>query len=68
MAYRGGPAYAQHCARALEPLATAVSRLGARDTEEDMAATENAISAVAKILKYNCSAVNSNTVSHIFFF
>lgn len=63
MALNGGPGYAQHCAQVLEPLAASVSRANARDTEEDMAATENAISAVSKILKYNCSALDPNTVN-----
>lgn len=68
MGLKGGPAYALHCARALEPLAALVSKPNARDTKENMAATENAISAVSKILKYNCSALDPNNVFLFIFY
>uniref|UniRef100_A0A914ZIN3 Importin N-terminal domain-containing protein n=9 Tax=Parascaris univalens TaxID=6257 RepID=A0A914ZIN3_PARUN len=58
----GGPAYAQACAGALQQLATMISQPDARSTEEGTAATENAISAVAKILKYNSSLIDVNAV------
>jgi hypothetical protein len=52
----------QACAQLLHPLAASISRPNAKDTDEDMTATENSVSAVAKILKYNSSAVNPNEV------
>uniref|UniRef100_A0A915D2E4 TOG domain-containing protein n=1 Tax=Ditylenchus dipsaci TaxID=166011 RepID=A0A915D2E4_9BILA len=66
MALKGGPSYAQHCAQALQPLAAAINRTDSRATEEDTAATENAISAVAKILKHNSSAIDPNAVIPVF--
>jgi len=62
MGMKGGPNYAQLCAQALEPLAAMISKQDARETEESISATENAISAVAKILKYNSSQVDVNVV------
>lgn len=62
MAMRGGAVYSQACAQALAPLAASIAREGARSTEEDTSATENAISAVTKILKYNNSGVDVNAV------
>lgn len=62
MGMKGGPNYAQLCAQALEPLAAMISKPDARETEESISATENAISAVAKILKYNSSQVDVNVV------
>ncbi|VDK33089.1 unnamed protein product [Anisakis simplex] len=47
---------------ALERLAAMINQPDARSTEEGIAATENAISAVAKILKYNAEAVDANAV------
>lgn len=62
----GGPAYAQACAGALQHLATMIGQPAARMTEEGTAATENAISAVAKILKYNSSMIDVNAVIPMF--
>lgn len=62
MGQMGGPAYAEACAGALQHLAATVNRPQARSTAEDTAATENAISAVAKILKHNSSLIDANAV------
>lgn len=43
-----------------------ISRADARSTEEGNVATENAISAVAKILKYNSSMVDVNAVCLVY--
>lgn len=58
----GGPSYAQACAGALPHLANMISQPDSRSTEESIAATENAISAVAKILKHNSSMIDVNAV------
>ncbi|KAL3083321.1 hypothetical protein niasHS_011123 [Heterodera schachtii] len=62
MGLKGGQNYAKHCAQMLQPLINAIEKNGSRSTEEDTRATENAISAVAKILKYNATEVNFNEV------
>ncbi|VDO30364.1 unnamed protein product [Onchocerca flexuosa] len=62
MGQYGSSSYAQACAGALPHLANMISRTDARSTEEGNVATENAISAVAKILKYNSSMVDVNAV------
>ncbi|VDN02262.1 unnamed protein product [Thelazia callipaeda] len=62
MGQHGGNIYAQACAGALPHLANMISREDARSTEEGNIATENAISAVAKILKYNSRMVDVNAV------
>lgn len=62
LAMKGGAAFAQVCARALPLLAESINKEGSRDTEEGSEATENAISAVSKILKYNSSAFDSSAV------
>ena len=43
-------------------LVAMIERADARNTSEADSATDNAISAVAKILKYNSSMVNANEV------
>ncbi|KAI6241840.1 Importin-5 [Aphelenchoides fujianensis] len=58
LAMKGEQEFAQTCARALPVLAQAINLPNARETEEGVEATENAISAVSKILKYNSSAFN----------
>jgi hypothetical protein len=62
MGMKGGQAYSAACAQALQPLAAMIGRPNARSTEEDTAATENGISAIAKILKYNAPSVDVNAV------
>jgi len=62
----GGQVYAPACAQLIEPLVMAIRRPGARDTEEDSTATENAISAMAKILKHNSSNIDTNAVIPVF--
>ncbi|VDN49904.1 unnamed protein product [Gongylonema pulchrum] len=68
MGQYGGSAYAQVCAGVLPHLANVVTRPNSRSTEEEILVTENAISAVAKVLKYNSSMVDLNTVSMHFCF
>ena len=48
-------------AAALEPLFQVINAPDARK-EENVYATENAVSAVTKILKFNCSNFDPNTV------
>ncbi|KAK3690008.1 armadillo-type protein [Podospora appendiculata] len=55
-AHRGGAAWANFCATALELLFGAVRVPDAR-SEENVYATENACAAVAKIMHYNASAI-----------
>ncbi|CAG5078833.1 Similar to Ipo5: Importin-5 (Mus musculus) [Cotesia congregata] len=53
----GGDAYAQACAEALPRLVEVITQPEAR-SQENVNPTENAISAVTKILKYNSKMVN----------
>uniref|UniRef100_A0A0N5CCH7 TOG domain-containing protein n=1 Tax=Strongyloides papillosus TaxID=174720 RepID=A0A0N5CCH7_STREA len=62
MALKGGPGYAEACRQALPRLINIIQRPEARSTEEECAATENAISSVAKILKCNSSLINVNDI------
>ncbi|VDN60043.1 unnamed protein product [Dracunculus medinensis] len=62
MGLYGGKAYAQLCAGALQPIANMISDQAARSTTDALLATENAISAVAKILKFNSSMIDVNAV------
>jgi hypothetical protein len=62
LAMKGGPDFANVCARSLPLLANSINKAGSRETEEGIEATENAISAVAKILKYNSSAFDPSAV------
>lgn len=54
----GGEQFAMTCAQALPILIEVINAPKSRDPE-NINATENAISAVAKILKYNSSAVQN---------
>ncbi|CAF3471379.1 unnamed protein product [Rotaria sp. Silwood1] len=58
MGRNGGPVYAHACAEALPLLFTLISVSDSRSTENNTA-TENAISAVTKIFKYNNSYVDN---------
>nr|CAD2144527.1 unnamed protein product [Meloidogyne enterolobii] len=58
MALKGGQAYEKHCTQLIQPLIVSIERSDARSTEESSAATENSISAIAKILKYNSAGLN----------
>lgn len=62
MGQSGHSGYAEACAGALPHLANMIANPEARATEESLCATENAISAVGKILKYNNSMIDVNTV------
>lgn len=62
LAMKGGEEFAQTCTRALSALNAAINMPHARETEEGLEATENAISAVVKIVKYNNSGFNANEV------
>ena len=58
MGMNGGPVYARACAEALPRLFTMINAPNSRSPENNTA-TENAISAVTKILKYNNSCVDN---------
>jgi importin-5 len=61
-AHHGGPQYAQFCAMAVEPLFQCIARADARE-EDHVYATENASSAIAKIIHFNASGIpNPDTV------
>uniref|UniRef100_A0A0N4ZZG2 TOG domain-containing protein n=1 Tax=Parastrongyloides trichosuri TaxID=131310 RepID=A0A0N4ZZG2_PARTI len=66
MGLKGGPGYAEACREAIPRLINIIQRPEARSTEEECAATENAISAVAKILKCNSSLINVNDIIPVF--
>ncbi|CAG0896808.1 unnamed protein product [Darwinula stevensoni] len=61
LAHHGGEAFATTCAQAI-PLLTQVIAAAESRSPENAPATENAISAVAKILKYHASVVDVNTI------
>jgi hypothetical protein len=62
LAMKGGAEFATDCARAIPLLAEAINKTDSRETEEGIEATENAVSAVAKILKYNSFAIDVNAI------
>ncbi|CAD5235672.1 unnamed protein product [Bursaphelenchus xylophilus] len=62
LAMKGGAQFAQVYPKALEVLAHSINLPDVRESEEGLAATENAISAVAKILKFNAASVDTNAV------
>uniref|UniRef100_A0A1I7YJ02 Importin-5 n=1 Tax=Steinernema glaseri TaxID=37863 RepID=A0A1I7YJ02_9BILA len=66
LAIKGGPDFASTLAGALPHLIGLINHPESRSTEESIAATENAISAVSKILKYNSSAVDVNATIPVF--
>ena len=66
MGMNGGPVYARACAEALPPLFAMINAPDSRSVENN-ASTENAISAVTKILKYNNSYVDNIDKVKIFF-
>uniref|UniRef100_A0AC35TWV0 TOG domain-containing protein n=1 Tax=Rhabditophanes sp. KR3021 TaxID=114890 RepID=A0AC35TWV0_9BILA len=66
MGTKGGVGFAEACRNALPRLVECINRPDARSTEESIAATENAISAVAKIMKCNSSLINVEEVIPIF--
>lgn len=57
----GGPSFAGVCAEIIPFLLQVISSADARSTE-NISATENAVSAIAKILEYNNSAVNIDEI------
>lgn len=57
----GGPSFAGVCAEIMPFLLQVINNSEARSAE-NMRATENAVSAIAKILEYNNSAVNVNEI------
>lgn len=61
LAMNGGPSFAATCAEALPRLAEMINDPESR-SEENIGCTENAISAVTKILQYNNSNVNVNEI------
>ncbi|VDO98727.1 unnamed protein product [Soboliphyme baturini] len=62
MAMCGGNACAQACSESLPYLIKMIRDPNARSTEAMSSATENAISAVAKIMKYNCSMIDASLI------
>ena len=67
MGMNGGPVYARACAEALPALFTLITAADSRLVENNTA-TENAVSAVTKIFKYNNSCVdNIDKVNELFF-
>lgn len=58
LAMCGGDQYAQTCSMMIPILVEQIMGPNARDPE-NLTVTENAISAVAKILKYNSSAIQN---------
>jgi len=62
MGLHGGNGYAQACAESIPFLAKMINAPDSRSSESNLAATENAIAAVAKILKYNSSLVDVGLV------
>ncbi len=67
MGMNGGPVYARACAEALPRLFALISAHDSRAAENNTA-TENAISAVTKILKYNSSCVDNLDKVRRFYF
>lgn len=61
LAQFGGAAFAPACARAVPLLAALIASPHARAVE-NLNATENAISAVTKIIKYNHSQINRDEI------
>jgi len=61
MAHFGGPDYASVCAEIVPVLSQVITHSEGR-TKANLSATENCVSAVTKILKYNNSKVNVNEV------
>jgi hypothetical protein len=61
MAIHGGSNYAQACASTIPLLIQVINDADSRSVE-NIQATENAISAVTKILKYNSSSINVNQI------
>jgi len=61
MAMNGGPQYAQACASCIPLLIQVINDRESR-TVENLQATENAISAVTKILKHNSSSISVNEI------
>jgi hypothetical protein len=57
----GGPSFAGVCAEIMPFLLQVINNSEARSAE-NMSATENAVSSIAKILEYNSSAVNVNEI------
>ena len=66
MGMNGGPVYARACAEALPRLFALVSAADSRAAENNTA-TENAVSAVTKIFKYNSSCVDNLDKVKIFY-
>lgn len=61
LAQFGGPQFAGACARAVPLLAALIAEPNSRSVE-NLNATENAISAVTKIIKYNHSQINRDEI------
>ncbi|CAH0388175.1 unnamed protein product [Bemisia tabaci] len=66
LAMFGGPTFASTCAEVLPVLISIINDPSAK-TEENLAVTENAVSAITKILKYNSANVNVDEILPIWF-
>ena len=66
MGQHGGPNYASICAQAIPRLTEMIQQPNSREPE-NINPTENAISAVTKILKWNAGALNVDEVLPIWF-
>ena len=66
MALNSAPEWKPIAAAALEPLARMISLPEARSTEESTIATENAISAVAKIVRHCTTGMDTNSIVSAF--
>lgn len=64
LAQFGGPNFASHCATCV-PLLIQIIQAPDSRSDENICATENAISAVSKILQFNSSAVSCLPSSHL---
>ena len=62
----GGPGFSQWCSQAIPRLVQVIQAADARE-QENVNPTENAISAVTKILKYNQAAVNLEEILPVWY-
>jgi len=66
MGKNGGPGYASICAQAIPKLVAMIQAPGSREPET-INPTENAISAVTKILKWNSGSINNDELIPVWF-
>lgn len=66
LAIHGGPTFAEECTKVI-PLLVQLIQMPEARSDENVGATENAISAVTKIMQYNGSMVNVNEILPVWF-